>query len=80
MYFGDPGLDFGGLEGPFWAPWGSLGVHFGGFGTLLGTWGPFESTRLSSDRPERLILAPFWSHFGTILELEIGSKFKCFSD
>ena len=27
---------------------------------------------------QSLILGPFWSHFGIILEVKIGSKFKCF--
>ena len=25
-------------------------------------------------------MAPFWNHFGIVLEVKIGSKFKCFFD
>ena len=56
--------DSQGLQGSILAP---LGLHFGGFGSLLGTLEALESTRLSSDRPELnfgSILDSFWDHFG----------------
>ena len=68
-YLGSPGLHFEASWAPFWWLWDSLG-HLGGPLNPQGC----PVIALS------LILASFWSHFGTILEAKLGSTFKYFFD
>ena len=66
-HLGSPGVDFEGSWAPFWGLQGSLG-HLGG------TLSPQGCPKIA----QSLILAPFRTHVGTILEIKIESKSKSF--